>query len=189
MKKARLWLLSLLMLILPLAAGLSGCRSTSTADSIRGASEYLLSQQEGGSGQDQASAGKTGRDGSKQPGGQEDEGAAVKEGEAYTTKDEVAAYIHLYGELPLNYLSKAEAESLGWDNRKGNLWDVAPGASIGGSHFGNYEKRLPEKNGRKYYECDINYSGGYRGAERIIYSNDGLIFYTADHYNSFEQLY
>lgn len=66
---------------------------------------------------------------------------------------------------------------------------MAPGKSIGGSHFGNYEGMLPEKKGRKYYECDLEYEGGYRGAKRLIYSNDGLIFYTEDHYQTFEQLY
>ena len=107
----------------------------------------------------------------------------------YTSKEEVALYIHTYGHLPENYITKKEAESLGWNSKKGNLWDVAPGMSIGGSHFGNYEGLLPEKKGRKYYECDLDYEGGYRGAKRLIYSNDGLIFYTEDHYESFEQLY
>ena len=54
---------------------------------------------------------------------------------------------------------------------------------------GYYDKKLPQKSGRKYYECDIDYTDGYRNAKRIIYSNDGLIFYTDDHYESFEQLY
>lgn len=114
---------------------------------------------------------------------------AVTEDGSYTTRDEVALYLHTFGRLPGNYITKKEAEKLGWDNKKGNLWEVAPGKSIGGSHFGNYEKLLPEKKGRKYYECDINYEGKYRGAERIIYSDDGLIFYTGDHYKTFEQLY
>lgn len=114
---------------------------------------------------------------------------AVTEDGSYTTRDEVALYLHTFGRLPGNYITKKEAEKLGWDNKKGNLWEVAPGKSIGGSHFGNYEKLLPEKKGRKYYECDINYEGEYRGAERIIYSDDGLIFYTGDHYKTFEQLY
>ena len=110
----------------------------------------------------------------------------------YTSKEEVALYIHTYGKLPSNYISKDEAEDLGWkkkDGEAGQLHVVAPGMSIGGSYFGNYEGLLPEKKGRKYYECDINYVKGNRGAERIVYSNDGLIFYTGDHYESFEQLY
>ncbi len=107
----------------------------------------------------------------------------------YTDKESVARYLHIYGRLPDNYITKKEAQDLGWDSKAGNLWDVAPGKSIGGSRFGNYEKQLPEKKGRKYFECDIDYEGGYRGAKRLIYSNDGLIFYTEDHYKSFEQLY
>lgn len=118
----------------------------------------------------------------------EEELQVVIDGE-YTSKEEVALYIHLYEQLPGNYISKKEAQELGWNSKEGNLWDVAPGMSIGGSYFGNYEGLLPEKDGRKYYECDIDYEGGYRGAKRIIYSNDGLIFYTDDHYESFEQLY
>ena len=101
----------------------------------------------------------------------------------------MALYLHIYGYLPDNYITKKEAQDLGWDSKKGNLDQVAPGMSIGGSYFGNYEGMLPEKKGRKYYECDLDYEGGYRGAKRLIYSNDGLIFYTEDHYKTFEQLY
>ncbi len=115
--------------------------------------------------------------------------AEIEEDGVYDTKDEVALYLHTYGHLPDNYITKKEAESLGWNSKKGNLWEVAPGKSIGGSHFGNYEGQLPEKKGRKYYECDLDYDGGYRGAKRLIYSNDGLVFYTEDHYKTFEQLY
>lgn len=61
--------------------------------------------------------------------------------------------------------------------------------SIGGDHFGNYEGQLPEAKGRSYKECDIDYEGGYRGGIRIIFSNDGLIYYTDDHYNTFTLLY
>lgn len=116
----------------------------------------------------------------------------IDENGHYTSKDEVALYIHTYGKLPSNFISKREAEELGWkkkDGEAGQLHVVAPGMSIGGSKFGNYEGLLPEAKGRKYYECDINYVKGNRGAERIVYSNDGLIFYTGDHYESFEQLY
>ena len=116
-------------------------------------------------------------------------GITVTEDGEYTDKDHVALYIHAFGKLPSNYITKEEAEDLGWVSSLGNLWKVAPGKSIGGSHFGNYEKLLPTKKGRKYYECDIDYKGKSRGAKRIIYSNDGLIFYTEDHYESFEQLY
>lgn len=107
----------------------------------------------------------------------------------YTARDEVAMYIKTYGCLPQNFITKDDAEDLGWISSKGNLHEVAPGKSIGGDYFGNREGLLPKASGRKYYECDINYSGGYRGSERIVYSNDGLIFYTSDHYESFTQLY
>ena len=114
---------------------------------------------------------------------------SVQEDGEYILKDEVALYLHIYGKLPGNFVTKKEAQELGWDNKKGNLDEVAPGKSIGGSYFGNYERLLPKKKGRKYYECDLEYEGGYRGAKRLIYSNDGLIFYTEDHYKTFEQLY
>ena len=107
----------------------------------------------------------------------------------YTSKEEVAAYLYLYGQLPGNYITKKEAKALGWDNQKGNLGEVAPGKSIGGDYFGNYEGTLPEDDNRDYYECDIDTNGSYRGAKRIVYSNDGLIYYTEDHYESFELLY
>lgn len=112
----------------------------------------------------------------------------VTESGTYTTKEDVALYIHTYQKLPSNFITKKEAQKLGWDSQKGNLDEVAKGKSIGGDRFGNYDKKLPEAKGRTWKECDINYEGGYRGAERIIYSNDGLIYYTNDHYNSFEEI-
>ncbi|MBQ8638796.1 MAG: ribonuclease [Lachnospiraceae bacterium] len=117
------------------------------------------------------------------------ETVTIEENGSYSSKEEVALYIHLYGHLPDNYITKKEAENLGWESREGNLWEVAPGKSIGGSKFGNYEGLLPEKNGRQYYECDIDFDGGYRNEKRIVYSNDGLIYYTDDHYESFERLF
>lgn len=114
---------------------------------------------------------------------------SVTYGEWYSTKEEVADYLYLYEELPPNYITKIEARELGWDNAKGNLWEVTDGMSIGGDYFGNREGLLPEDAGRDYYEADINFDGGYRNAERIVFSNDGLIYYTDDHYESFEQLY
>lgn len=108
---------------------------------------------------------------------------------SYTGKEQVALYLHIYGKLPDNYITKREAENMGWDSGKGNLEEAAPGKSIGGNRFGNREGLLPEKDGRNYYECDIDYDGGYRGGKRIVYSNDGLIYYTEDHYKTFELLY
>lgn len=113
----------------------------------------------------------------------------IEEDGVYTSKDEVAEYIHLYGHLPDNFITKSEAKKLGWVSSEGNLGEAAPGKSIGGDHFGNYEGTLPEKKGRSYTECDIDSDGGYRGAKRIIFSNDGLIYYTGDHYETFELLY
>lgn len=106
----------------------------------------------------------------------------------YTTKDDVALYIYLYGGLPDNFITKKEAQALGWDG--GSLEPYAPGKCIGGSHFGNYEGLLPEADGREYTECDIDTLGAQsRGAKRIVFSNDGLIYYTDDHYESFTLLY
>ncbi len=112
---------------------------------------------------------------------------APPEDGTYTSKDDVALYIHTYGKLPSNFITKKEANALGWNG--GALEKYAPGKSIGGDKFGNYEGLLPTAKGRKYYECDIDTLGKKRGAKRIIFSNDGLIYYTGDHYESFEQLY
>jgi len=113
----------------------------------------------------------------------------VEEDGVYSTPELVAAYIHTFNKLPSNFITKKEAQQLGWVSSEGNLWDVTDEMSIGGDKFGNYEGLLPKKNGRQWYECDVNYRGGYRGSERILYSNDGLIYYTDDHYESFTQLY
>ena len=107
---------------------------------------------------------------------------------SYTTKEDVALYIHLYGRLPDNFITKKQAEKLGWSG--GSLEPYAPGKCIGGSRFGNYEGLLPDAEGRTWTECDIDTLGAEkRGAKRIVFSNDGLIYYTADHYESFELLY
>ena len=114
--------------------------------------------------------------------------ALLDESGSYTTKEDVALYLHQYGHLPPNFLTKKEAEALGWSG--GSLEPYAPGKCIGGSRFGNYEGLLPEKDGRTYTECDIDTLGAKsRGAKRIVFSNDGLIYYTDDHYESFELLY
>lgn len=120
---------------------------------------------------------------------QEPEAPAVSEDGRYSSKEEVALYIHLYGHLPGNYLTKREAEALGWSGGSVERY-AGEGAAIGGSRFGNYEGLLPEKEGRTYTECDIDTVGSSsRGPKRIVFSNDGLIYYTEDHYQSFELLY
>ncbi len=114
--------------------------------------------------------------------------AVIAEDGAYTSKEDVALYLHTYGKLPSNFITKKEAKALGWSG--GGLDSYAYGACIGGDKFGNYEGNLPEESGRQYYECDIDtMNQDSRGAKRIVYSNDGLIYYTEDHYNTFELLY
>ena len=119
----------------------------------------------------------------------EDSEVDITEDGTYTSKEDVAEYIHKYGHLPSNYITKRSAKELGWISSEGNLDKVAPGMSIGGDYFGNYEGNLPETNDRDYYECDIDFDGTYRNGKRIVYSNDGLIYYTEDHYETFELLY
>ena len=110
----------------------------------------------------------------------------ITEDGTYTTKNDVALYLHLYGHLPDNFITKKEAKSLGWGG--GSVEDYAPGKCIGGDRFGNYEGLLPAD--RSYHECDINTLGAKsRGAERLVFSDDGLIYYTGDHYNTFTLLY
>lgn len=109
----------------------------------------------------------------------------IDEDGSYTTKEDVALYIHIYGKLPSNFITKKQAEKLGWNG--GSLEPYAPGKCIGGGYFGNYEGILPDGN---YKECDIDTLGKKkRGAKRLIYSDDGRIYYTDDHYESFTQLY
>ena len=106
----------------------------------------------------------------------------------YYSKKEVALYIHTYGKLPSNFITKTEAKKLGWTG--GSVEKYAKDKAIGGDSFGNYEGLLPKKNGRKYTECDIDTHGASsRGAKRIIFSNDGLVYYTDNHYASFTLLY
>lgn len=107
----------------------------------------------------------------------------------YHTKDEVALYIHLYDRLPENYVTKKEAQKKGWQGGGVERY-TGEGTAIGGDSFGNREGLLPKTKGRRYTECDIDTVGkDSRGAKRIVFSNDGLVYYTGDHYNTFELLY
>lgn len=166
-----------LLLLLTMAAltfGLTGCEAVLEGAEI--AEEILLETEETASydrNVEEADAGE--------------ETAQIDENGEYTSKDDVALYIHTYGKLPSNFITKKEAKALGWEG--GKLEPYAPGKSIGGDHFGNYEGQLPEKKGRTYTECDIDTKGKKRGAKRIIFSNDGLIYYTDDHYETFTLLY
>lgn len=113
---------------------------------------------------------------------------SLDEDGSYTTKEDLALYIHTYGHLPSNFVTKAEASAAGWNG--GGLDDHLPGMCIGGDRFGNREGLLPSAQGRSWTECDVNtLHAKSRGAERIVFSNDGLIYYTGDHYDSFELLY
>jgi len=112
----------------------------------------------------------------------------IDEDGVYTSKEDVALYLYVYGHLPGNFITKKQAQKLGWPG--GSLEKYAPGKCIGGDWFGNYQGLLPTAKGREYHECDIDTLGASRrGAKRIIYSNDGLIYYTDDHYESFTLLY
>ena len=119
-------------------------------------------------------------------GGSQDSGSGeIEENGVYTARDDVALYLHTYGKLPHNFMTKKEARAKGWSG--GSLEDYAPGMCIGGDRFGNYEGILPDGN---YHECDINTLGAKkRGPERLVYSDDGRIYYTGDHYETFTLLY
>lgn len=109
----------------------------------------------------------------------------------YNSKEEVALYIHLYGCLPENYVTKSYCQNVlkCSTSKVQQNWCDGHGA-IGGDVFQNREGLLPKKAGRTWTECDINTWGrSQRGAERIVFSNDGLVYYTANHYASFELLY
>lgn len=113
---------------------------------------------------------------------------AIAEDGWYYSKEDVSLYLHTYGRLPSNFLTKDQARALGW--KSGSVERYKAGAAIGGDRFGNREGLLPNAAGRQYYECDIDTNGqSSRGAKRIVFSNDGLIYYTDDHYRSFTLLY
>ena len=106
----------------------------------------------------------------------------------YYSAEDVALYLYTYDKLPDNFITKSEAKELGWEG--GSVEKYLDGAAIGGDKFGNREGLLPKAKGRQYYECDIDTNGkNSRGAKRIVFSNDGLIYYTDDHYESFTLLY
>ena len=113
---------------------------------------------------------------------------AIDEDGSYNSMEDVSLYLHTYDHLPDNYIPKPEARDLGWSG--GSVERYAPGFAIGGDRFGNREGLLPKEQGRTYTECDIDTPGeNSRGAKRIVFSNDGLVYYTGDHYESFELLY
>lgn len=110
---------------------------------------------------------------------------ALEEDGTYNSAEDVSLYLTTYGRLPENYITKREARELGWSG--GSVEQVAPGCAIGGDTFGNREDVLPEGT---YHECDIDTIGqSSRGAKRLVYADDGRIYYTEDHYETFTLLY
>ena len=108
--------------------------------------------------------------------------------ESLTAEQTVVSYLKVNHHLPDYYITKEEARDRGWEPDQGNLCEALPGKAIGGDYFGNREGKLPKEKGRKYFEADINYNCGRRNAERLIYSNDGLIFISKNHYQTFEKI-
>lgn len=102
-----------------------------------------------------------------------------------TRAEEIINYIKSYKRLPDFYMSKNEARKAGWEPSKGNLCSVLPGKAIGGDRFGNREKLLPQN--RQYFEADVNYNCGNRTADRVVYTTDGEVYLTTDHYKSFQK--
>lgn len=115
----------------------------------------------------------------------EEDQASIDEDGTYNSAEDVSLYLYTYGHLPENYITKNEARKLGWTG--GSLERYAPGCAIGGDWFGNREGVLPDGN---YHECDIDTIGeNSRGAKRLVFSDDGRIYYTEDHYATFTLLY
>ena len=190
--KKRLLILIMLLIALPMVF-FSGCSKEAEELATTAINEVSKTVQEETSSKDNSETKEDEVSPEDEEDASEEEEAEIPEetiseyGE-YSDPYEVAEYLYTYHHLPSNYITKDEAEDLGWNSSKGNLWDVAEGMSIGGDRFGNYEKKLPE--GRSYRECDIDTLGSSsRGAKRIIYSDDGYIYYTGDHYETFELLY
>lgn len=104
-----------------------------------------------------------------------------------TNEKTVVDFVRNNGRLPDYYITKSQARKAGWDAGKGNLCKILPGKAIGGDNFANREGKLPKQKGRKYFEADINYRCGHRQADRLVFSNDGLIFISKDHYKSFQK--
>jgi len=195
--KKLITLLLAAVLLLALAAGCTGVSDISAGDIANKITGYVIDKidetvnaagSEGGETEEQPDA-QPEQTGDDQQTGEPDAAEELpdEDGKYYSVED-VALYIHVYGKLPVNYITKKEAEDLGWTG--GSIEKYAPGCCIGGSHFGNYEGKLPNESGRKWTECDIDTVGkSSRGAKRIVFSNDGLIYYTDDHYESFTLLY
>ncbi|MEG1192104.1 MAG: ribonuclease domain-containing protein [Clostridia bacterium] len=193
MKKKSSWLLAIIVLILGVFFGKDALLPSKPAPPPRAATDAAadaraydqsLKQEADRAGEDDR-ADATERAGE---GHRATDSPKIEEDGWYDQKDDVVQYLRVYKRLPDNFITKKDAEKLGWDNHKVTLDMVAPGKSIGGSHFGNYEDQLPKAKGRSWRECDIDASNGRRGIKRIVYSSDGLIYYTGNHYKTFERV-
>ena len=183
-----------LLLSLTMVFSLAGCGKTGGADSLPQNSSVAESSivEESSTAENPVSSeiNSAPASSSETPVSSENEESkpAIDEDGHFFDKKNVALYIHTYGHLPENFITKDEARDLGWEG--GSVEKYAPGCAIGGDRFGNYEGQLPKKKGRTYYECDIDTDSYHsRGSRRIVFSNDGLIYYTHDHYENFELLY
>jgi len=181
---------SLILALLMLSGLMSGCSAEDLGEALQTAADVVEIIQD----IEAAEPGEESEETGEEPGDNNSEeaapekSAAIDENGSYTSKEDVALYLHTYGRLPDNFVTKDEARKAGWEG--GSLEPYLPGMCIGGDRFGNREGLLPDEKGRSWTECDIDTLGAKsRGAKRIVFSNDGLIYYTGDHYESFELLY
>ena len=188
--KKKLWyLLSILSTLLLVVLPINGCNSSfnveSTTETRTYTSTITNNSDKNTSGSSQSYNAGTASSKKKQI--DETDDYLDKNG-SYTSKEDVTNYLIQCRQLPTNFITKKEAKKLGWSG--GSLEPYAPGKCIGGDYFGNYEQLLPVVSGRTYHECDIDtLNAKNRGAKRIIYSDDGQIYYTDDHYETFTLLY
>ena len=186
MKKLRLFAIYLLLTVLLLSA--CGAHESDISDSLQGFADTTRQIQETEISQtEEASKDAEPTQTAENPPDASPTYDLPAYGAYYYDLTNVVLYIELYDELPPNYITKAQARELGWEY--GSVENYKAGAAIGGDYFGNYEGLLPEANGRSYTECDIDTNGyGSRGSRRLVFSDDGLYFYTSDHYESFSEV-
>ena len=181
-----------LLLALAMLMGLAACSQQDVEDALQIASDVIdiLEEVDAAEAEDEqpAEAEQPEAAVEEEVKAPEEDTSPIDRDGVYTSKEDVALYIYTYGCLPKNFMTKNEARDGGWEG--GSLEPYFPGMCIGGDYFGNREGLLPDAKGRKWTECDIDTLGAKsRGAKRIVFSNDGLIYYTGDHYESFELLY
>lgn len=181
-------LLSILLISLLAFSALAGCSASDVADMVETAYDIAQIVEEVANTEVDESPSQTESPSAETKNPTLDNSTVIDEDGSYTSAEDVALYIHTYGKLPGNFISKNKARDGGWPG--GSLEPYFPGMCIGGDRFGNREGLLPDAKGRQWTECDIDTLGeDSRGAKRIVFSNDGLIYYTDDHYESFTLLY